>query len=183
MPDDITRTADPLAIFAYSATISPVLAALIEDEMTEQELAAVPTARPTAYVHDVVTSCRESGRTVAVVSNNSDRAVRTYLELHNLDDRVDLVVARTSPDPSLLKPNPHLIDQAVSQLAARARECLLVGDSVTDIQAAELAGVDTIGYANKHGKRESLAEAGATAIVASLADLVLPLRARPSKST
>jgi len=68
----------------------------------------VPTARPAAYVHDVVTSCRESGRLVAVVSNNSDRAVRAYLTRNGLADRVDLVAARTSLDPGLLKPSPHL---------------------------------------------------------------------------
>lgn len=61
--------------------------------MTEQELAAVPSATPAAHVHDVVTSCRESGRAVAVVSNNSDGAVRAHLQRKNLDDRVDLVVA------------------------------------------------------------------------------------------
>ena len=122
IPDDIRRTSDPLAVFTYSATISADLAVRVEAELTEQELAAVPSARPTAYVQDVVTSCCESGRAVAVVSNNSDRAVRAYLELHSLDDRVDLVVARTKPDPALLKPGSHLVDQAVTELRAQPAE-------------------------------------------------------------
>jgi phosphoglycolate phosphatase-like HAD superfamily hydrolase len=146
--------------------------------MTEQEITAVPRARPTAYVHEVVTSCRDSGRTVAAVSNNSDRAVRSYLQLHGLDDRVDLVVARTSSDPALLKPSQYLIDLAVSKLAAEPGECALVGDSTTDIQAGHLAGVSTIGYANRPRKRERLSQTGATAVIESLADLVLPLRTR-----
>ena len=104
IPEDVAATRDPIAVFIYSATITPDLAARVEAEMTEQEIAAVPVARPTAYVHDVVTSCRDSGRTVAVVSNNSDRAVRSYLQFHGLDDRVDLVVARTGSDPALLNP-------------------------------------------------------------------------------
>jgi len=89
------------------------------------------------------------------------------------------VVARTSSDPALLKPSSHLIDQAVTELAASPDECVPVGDSVADIQAARLAGIDTIGYANRPGKHDRLTAARATAIVASLADLVLPLRARP----
>ena len=86
--------------------------------MTDQELAAVATAAPTPYVHDVVTACQNSGRSVSVVSNNSARAVHAYLARHGLDDRISLVVARTSHDPALLKPSPHLITQAVEALDA-----------------------------------------------------------------
>jgi HAD superfamily hydrolase (TIGR01662 family) len=178
LPGPIAQTRDPIEVFTYSATISPELAASTEAEMTGQELAAVPTARPAAYVHDVITTARETGRTIAVVSNNSDRAVCAYLELHGLDDRVNLVVARTSSDPELLKPSPHLIEQAISDLDAQPAECVLVGDSTTDIEAGRAARVSTIGYANKPGKHELLAAAGATAIVRSLAELVIPLRAR-----
>jgi phosphoglycolate phosphatase len=179
LPDHIARTADPIEIFTYSATVSGDLAARVEAEMAGQELAAVATARPSAYVHDVVTSCRDSGRLVAVVSNNSDRAVRAYLARHGLDDRVDLVAARTSHDPALLKPSPHLIQQAMTGLGAPPDVCVLVGDSDTDMHAAHRAGVDSIGYANRPGKHTSLTAAGALTVVSSLADLVLGLRARP----
>jgi phosphoglycolate phosphatase len=179
IPEQIARSPDPIEIFTYSATVSVGLAARVEAEMADQEVAAVPTARPTPYVHEVVTSCRDSGRSVAVVSNNADRAVRAYLAQHGLDDRIELVAARTSPDPALLKPSPHLIEQALADLGALPVECVLVGDTTTDMQAASLAGIDSIGYANRPGKNASLATAGALAVVSSLADLVLPLRARP----
>ena len=91
----------------------------------------------------------------------------------------DLVSARIRPDPALLKPSPHLIEQAMTGLGAPPAECVLVGDTTTDMQATRLAGIDSIGYANKPGKHDSLAAAGATAVISSLADLVLPLRARP----
>lgn len=55
-----------------------------------------------------------------------------------------------------------------------------MGDSVTDIQGADLASAQSIGYANKPGKRERLAAAGAGAIINSLAELALRLRARMS---
>jgi beta-phosphoglucomutase-like phosphatase (HAD superfamily) len=113
-----------------------------------------------------------------VVSNNSARAVYSYLARHGLDDRISLVVARTNHDPALLKPSPHLITQAVHSLNADPGECTLVGDSVTDVQGAHVASVQSIGYANKPGKRERLTTAGAGAIVNSLADLALRLRAR-----
>ena len=179
IPDEIARTPDPIEVFTYSATISTALAAMVETEMTGQELAAVATARPTPYVHDVVTSCRDTRRLVAVVSNNAERAVRSYLALHGLDDRIELIAARTSPDPAQLKPSPHFIEQAITGLRASPAECVLIGDSTTDIQAANRAGIASIGYANRPGRQMSLTTAGATAVVTSLADLVLPLRARP----
>jgi hypothetical protein len=49
---------------------------------------------------------------------------------------------------------------------------------VTDVQGARLAGAHSIGYANEPGKPEPLSEAGAGAIINSLADLALRLRAR-----
>jgi phosphoglycolate phosphatase len=178
LPEDIARTSDPIEVFAYAAAVSEDLAARVETEMTDQELAAVATAAPTPYVHEVVTACQNSGRSVAVVSNNSSQAVHSYLARHGLNDRISLVVARTDHDPALLKPSPHLISQAVSALDAEPGECTLVGDSVTDIQGAHLASVHSIGYANRPGKRERFTEAGAGAIIDSLADLALRLRVR-----
>ena len=145
--------------------------------MTGQELAAVATAASTPYVHEVVTACQNSDRSVAVVSNNSAAAVHSYLARHGLDDRISLVVARTNHDHALLKPSPYLIIQAVHALNAEPGECTLLGDSVTDVQAAHLASVQSIGYANMPGKRERLNAAGAGAIINSLADLALTLRA------
>jgi phosphoglycolate phosphatase len=178
LPDQIARTADPLEVFAYAATVSEDLAARVETEMTGQELAAVATAAPTPYVQEVVTACQNSARSVAVVSNNSSRAVHSYLVRHGLNDRVSLIVARTNHDPALLKPSPHLISKAVDALGAEPGECTLVGDSVTDVRGARLASVQCIGYANNPSKRERLTAAGADAIINSLADLALKLRAR-----
>jgi HAD superfamily hydrolase (TIGR01662 family) len=176
-PEHIQTTRDPIEVFTYSATVSADLAARVEAEMADQELAAVATAKPTPYVHDVITSCRDTGRQVAIVSNNAERAVRTYLEQHGLADRINLIAARTSNNPALLKPSPHLIEQAIVQLSAQSDTCLLIGDSTTDMQAAKVVGIASVGYANKPGKNERLAEAGAKTVVTSLADLVLGFRA------
>ena len=92
-----------------------------------------------------------------MVSNNSERAVRAYLELHGLAGRIDLLAERTSSDPALLKPSPDLIQQAITGLAAPADACVLIGDSTTDMQDARQAGIASIGYANRPGKHTALA--------------------------
>ncbi len=182
LPQAIQETADWFEILSFAVSISPALAAQVESELTEAELSAVSTAAPTAYVHEVVSSCRESGRSIAVVSNNSARAVDSYLTRHGLDQQFGLVVARTGPDPSILKPSPHLIEQAASALDAVPSACSLIGDSPADIESARLAGAHSIGYARTPDKRERLDAVGAGAIVATMADLALRLRARPLPS-
>jgi phosphoglycolate phosphatase len=178
-PADIEATSDPFDVFIYAASVSPDLGAEVEVAMTDLEVAAVPSAEPTPGVHAVVTSCRDSGRTLTVVSNNSDRAVRAYLTRHALDGQISTVVARTSPDPDLLKPCPHFLQQAITASKADPETCTLVGDQLTDIDAARQAGTHSIGYANKPGKAEALANADAGAIITSLAPLALALRAHP----
>jgi beta-phosphoglucomutase-like phosphatase (HAD superfamily) len=111
------------------------------------------------------------------VSGSWDTALlnQTYLNLHNLHNlrpHVEYVSARISPDPSLLKPNPQLLTQAITALNVPAETSTLVGDSVTDIQAAHAAGTLSIGYANKPGKRAKLTEVGAHALTVSMADIV-----------
>jgi len=177
LPAEIASTHDPIEVFRYSGTVSGDLAARVEAEMTDLEVAAVPSAEPTPYVHEVIASARESGRTIGVVSNNSSRAVNAYLDRHGLSDGITLVAARTSHDPALLKPNPHLIDEAIRGLEAVRSHTALVGDSYTDIEAAHIAQVASIGYANKLGKREHMAKLRAGAVIISMADLALSLRA------
>lgn len=177
MPADVTTASDPFAVFAWAATISPNLAAEVESAMTNLEVTAVPTAEPTPGVHSLITSCRESGRTITVVSNNSDRAVRAYLARHALGGPIGTVIARTSPDPSLLKPCPHLLHQAIVASGAQPDACALLGDQLSDIEAARHAGTHSIAYANKPTKYESFVDANADAIITSLATVTLAIRA------
>jgi phosphoglycolate phosphatase len=177
LPEEIAVTPDPIEVFCYSATVSDDMAKRVEAEMADLEVAAVPTAEPTPYVHEVIASARESGRIIGVVSNNSPRAVNAYLDRHDLSGGIRLVVARTSHDPALLKPSPHLIDKAVRGLDADPAATALVGDSLTDIEAAHRAAVASIGYANHPGKRERMTQLQAGAVITSMADLALSLRA------
>jgi beta-phosphoglucomutase-like phosphatase (HAD superfamily) len=178
LPEQVECTQDPMEVFAWSATVSPELAQRVEAELTAQEVAAVATAEPTPYIHDVLAACRETGRITAVVSNNSARAVETYLARHGLADRTGPVIARTSHDPTLLKPSPHLIEKAVEAIKADPAATTLVGDSITDIEGSRLAGINSVGFANKAGKVERMIAAGSGAVVESLGSMVLALRSR-----
>jgi phosphoglycolate phosphatase len=79
LPQAIEDTGDWFEIFSFAASVSVDLAARIESELTELECAAVATAAPTPHVNDIISACRDSARSVAVISNNSEEAVRAYL--------------------------------------------------------------------------------------------------------
>jgi len=78
-----------------------------------------------------------------------------------------------------MKPDPYRVRQAVGILGAENAECTLVGDTLADVMAGHLAGVNVIGYADKPGKAEALAEAQAAAVTNDLAEISTALRTSP----
>lgn len=168
LPPEVQKSEDPFDIFAYAASLGEVEAHYVEAAMRAHEVEAVPTAEPTPGAHHLMRTWHDSGRKLAIVSNNSIAAVDTYIHLHGLVSAIDLVSARTEPDPALLKPNPHLLNQATDTLNVSASKCVFVGDSLTDFRAAHALEMPVVGYANKVGKAELFAEENLHAIVTDM---------------
>jgi len=143
--------------------------------LTELEVAGVKSAHPTPGLRPLLDALARTGRTVTVVSNNSAAAVQAFIEAEELSRYFHSIVARTNSDPSLLKPDPHLLLQAAANLEALPAKCTLLGDSVTDVEAAHRAGTGSIAFANKPDKRNELLTAHPSAIISSLLDVVAAL--------
>jgi beta-phosphoglucomutase-like phosphatase (HAD superfamily) len=122
--------------------------------------AATPTA---PYIYEAFTACRESGRSVVVISPKTEVDVPNYLDAHDLFEPVT-VIAISAAD-------------AIKFLEITPADCLLITSSVADVEAAHTAGVPSIGYARPPDDAARLVDAGATAAVFSMADLALSLRA------
>lgn len=134
----------------------------VDTKLCDIELRAVETSKPN---HEFPKLLKAIGdRPWAVVSNNSAGAVRAYLQRHHPECVTVPVFGRPFTRPELMKPNPYLLLEALKALSVSADATQFIGDSVSDIEAGRLAGVHTIGYANKPGKAELLAEAGANEI-------------------
>jgi HAD superfamily hydrolase (TIGR01509 family) len=178
LPDDVMEQDDPHEILRYTGTLGrDELTRAVEDALIAAEVTAAKSARPTPYAREVIVAARETGRPVAIVSNNAADAVRTYLDAHRLSRYVHPVIGRPYADPSRMKPDPFPVLAAVEELDADPAACVLIGDSVSDITGAAAAGVRSIGYANKPGKREGLTDAGADAVVDSLAPVATAMLA------
>lgn len=169
VPARVRNASDPFDVLRYAATLGDDAAQRLEAKLRSAEIAAVPTAKGTPGAESLIDAWSRSGRPVAAVSNNSEFAVGAYLQRHH--PAVSPVVGRTSADPSLLKPNPHLVLRALDALRTQPGQTMLVGDSPSDMEAGRRAGVPTIGFANKPGKENRLIAAGARFVVRHLAEL------------
>jgi myo-inositol-1(or 4)-monophosphatase len=179
LPAAIAVASDPVEIIAQAVAISPALAARIDAQLTNLEVAAARAARPAAYVHEALAACRDSGRTPAVISRHSGQAVSSYLDQHGLADQARNVTAIDTFPPGHLQAMPHLLEDAIHALGATPADCAFITATETGIDTARGIGAHTIGYATTPAIAERLAATGAGTTIPSLADLTLRLRARP----
>jgi HAD superfamily hydrolase (TIGR01509 family) len=171
VPIESVGTSDPLRLLQWTGTHQPALIADVEERLLAAERTAARTAAPTVRADRVLKNASESGLGVAVVSNNSAPAVRTYLEMHRLSAYVSVVCGRVPGHPELMKPNPLLVVRACHLLGARADRCVLVGDSATDMEAAGAAGARRVGYAKAPDRVAVLQSAGAAMVIEDMAFL------------
>lgn len=167
----MAQTNDPHEILRSSVELGPGVAERAHEELTKLELEAVKSAEPTPYAADLIHRAKASGAKLAIVSNNAQKAVVAYLADNGLLASIDNVSARSAPNPVLMKPNPHLVNEAVNALSAERESSALVGDQVSDVIAAHRAGVPAVGYANKSGKVDRFKEVSADLIITSMAEL------------
>jgi phosphoglycolate phosphatase len=173
LPDDVQTTRDPLHVIHRTADLAPHLWATADTALRAAEVQAITTATPAPGAAEFLAACQATARPVAIVSNNSAEAVTTYLRLHNLTPLVTHVQGRDARHPGLMKPNPYSLHQALTALDAKPGGAVLIGDSLTDLDAARAAGVRVIAYANTPSKLTALAHADAvTTSMQTLADTI-----------
>jgi HAD superfamily hydrolase (TIGR01509 family) len=172
-PAQLVSGPDPLKLLRWTGANRPDLLAVIEDALIAGEVMAAKTAAPTAHAGEAIEAAAQSGRSTAVVSNNSADAIAAYLAAHRLADHISAVIGRAPGRPDRMKPDPEPVLRATAALGVRPEQCVLVGDSPTDIEAAQKAGTRSIGYA-KHADRVS-GLSSADAVIDDMMDLAAAL--------
>ncbi|NGO43332.1 HAD family hydrolase [Streptomyces ureilyticus] len=147
------------------------LVAELEKRVTDGELAAVPSAWGTPGAEDLIRTLFEQGRRLAVVTNNSPRAASAYLEDKGLCGCFETIHGRTN-DPGLMKPHPHVLTRALRSLDLAPEDAVMIGDTATDVEAADRAGVPFIGYGRNARKESGLRGAGASLVLSSYGPLL-----------
>lgn len=171
---DRVRSTDPHEVLRLVHRVAPRYEPVVERMLSGYEVEAAATAIPTPHAHRAIATARSTGRTVSIVTNNSEAAVDRYLVRHRLGQDITAVAARAAGGVPEMKPDPALVRQAIAQLETEPSRALLVGNSATDITAARAAGVRAVGFADRPGKHDALRQADL--VVDDLADLVAALR-------
>lgn len=170
------RTDDPLVLLRAAYRHSPESGRDVEAHVIEHETRAAAVAEPTPGAHELIRTATSTGRRVLLVSNNSERAIRTYIARHDLTDQVQHIIGRPFGNPDQMKPDAHLLNAALDITRAAPADAVFVGDSITDAIAGNAAGVPCIGYAKQPERAEGLADADALVVVDDMHTLAMALR-------
>ncbi|MEU5649988.1 HAD-IA family hydrolase [Streptomyces pseudogriseolus] len=140
----------------------------LEERLTQEELKAAASARPTPYADPLVRTWTAVGARLAITTNNSPQMVKEYLTSRGLLECFAPHVYGRTQELRHLKPHPHCVHRALNATGAAPSTALMIGDTPSDYQAARAAGVPFLGYARNERKNKVLRDAGAETIVDSL---------------
>ncbi|WP_157984554.1 HAD family hydrolase [Lentzea terrae] len=172
LPLVVAAETDPMEVLRWTGRAHPNLVALADKVLCSAEMIAVDSAKPAPYAHAAIEAARRRAQSVAIVSNNSASAIEKYLDRNGLSAFVDFVAGRPFAEPDRMKPNPDALIRAADSLKVKPGVSLLVGDTVTDIEACLRAGVHPIGYSEWPDRRLELEKAGAVTVISSMAELM-----------
>lgn len=117
---------------------------------------------------------------VAIVTARNDLTTRLFLRLNSLEEFFPIVIS--SQTCKKTKPFPDPLLRAAEQMGFPIEQCLMVGDTVTDIRAARAAGAQSLSVLCGFGTERELRKAGTHAVLNSTAQLAEFLDLTPPKS-
>jgi phosphoglycolate phosphatase-like HAD superfamily hydrolase len=106
---------------------------------------------------------------LSIISIRGWRTTARFLEQFNLAQYFTAIA--TSQTCRHTKPYPDPIQWVAAKMGVAPSACLMVGDTVPDIQSGKKAGAQTVGVLCGFGERPELEKAGADMILNSTADL------------
>ena len=109
-----------------------------------------------------------AGHLLAITTNKGRPGLDHDLIGHKIDG---IFVTTRSAHDGHLKPHPDAVHDVLRKTGVEAQNCVLVGDTETDILTAANAGVKSIGVAWGYHAPESLTKVGADALAGSFDEL------------
>lgn len=155
------------------AVLDPTALSAANDIVTRYEYEAARSAVPAPGIQLLLDTLLGQGKRLAVVTNNAEGPVRKFLELHGMSRKFEAVCGRDPREPRCMKPDPSSVRRALECLGRMSPDAaVMVGDQLTDLQAAVSAEVGFLGYSTDHERGRLLHREGAQGVVASHAQLI-----------
>jgi HAD superfamily hydrolase (TIGR01509 family) len=133
-------------------------------------LEALSDVKPYAATRRVLSELRSAGYKTALASSSPRDVIEATLEQLSLKAAFDAVVAGN--EVSETKPAPQVLLRAAEVLGVAAGECVYVGDTVFDAQAASAAGMPFVGVTTGvHSGKEMQDACARCGIIGDLSEL------------
>lgn len=138
----------------------------IKTDKNFEELRSLTYKYYLGFLHEVVLKddvlnfigdLKDSGIAVALATSSDWVAVEKVFNNLNLDETFDATV--TGEETPNKKPSPDSLFIAADKLGVLPEECLYIGDTQTDIEAARAAGMKVVAIANDDKDHELLIKA------------------------
>ena len=113
-----------------------------------KEMAHVP-----AGVKEMLTALHEKGIVLAVCSAADLRKVRYNIQAIGVDESIFSALV-TGSDVERKKPFPDIYLMGAQRIGMDPKDCLVVEDAISGIQAAHAAGMDAVGVPTTFSKEE-----------------------------
>jgi phosphoglycolate phosphatase len=110
---------------------------------------------------------------LAIATTRGRRDTLAFVERFGLQDCFGTIVTRQ--DVRRLKPHPEAIVRAAEQLGYSPQQCIVVGDTIVDIQAGKRAGALTVAVLCGFGERAELEKVEPDLVIESTAHLAAHL--------
>jgi HAD superfamily hydrolase (TIGR01509 family) len=140
----------------------------VRDRWEKEYDAVISETQLLPGAQELLTGLRDRGVGVALASSSIPKHAEHAFELLDAGELADTVT--TSEDAEESKPDPELVEVALSRLGADA--ACVVGDSVWDVEAAKRAGVPAYGVLTGGTSRAELEDAGAVRVYRDPLELV-----------
>jgi phosphoglycolate phosphatase-like HAD superfamily hydrolase len=119
---------------------------------------------------DLLRRCKAAGLTVVLATSASSDDVRYLRAAIDADDAIHHVTTNDDADAS--KPAPDIVKAALEGAGLEASDCVFVGDTVWDVEAAKRAGMGCVCVLTGGIGESALRDAGAVAVYPGVADLL-----------
>lgn len=158
--------------------LDPLLASILDRRAARTE--AMPENYPT--IPGILPMLEVLSRhfPLAIVSARNEVTTRNFLRVNQLEDLFTVIV--TSQTCQRTKPFADPLHYAADKLGVPIDQCLMIGDTVTDIRAAKAAGAQSLSVLCGFGLQDELHRAGTHEILENTSELAAYLTAAPGET-
>lgn len=123
-------------------------------------------------VNEFLISLKENYKLAVATGNHPNLLLTKIMPKFNIPNVFsEIMYSAILPNPSLVKPNPYMLETIMKNLGIQKKETLYIGDAKTDVSMAESAGVNMVVVLTGHLNRKRAEELKPWRILEKVTDL------------